>query len=277
MIMTFKKLVVSTIVKDEEKLIGDCLISVQKQSYPFLVHVVVDDYSEDQTVSMIRKLNLENVEILSSKYPKLPRQHGFHQLRLRQQAIEECTLLIPDWDYLLNLDADCVLPKNYCSQLIQELESNPNLAITGAKHLRTPTTVETSFKLRGCNHIVKRSFFDHCLKAGKNYANILGERLLEHHGWIYGWETKTFPLMVKQGRETGQGWVNGFMKGVYDFQLGDPWFVSLVNLRRFSRENFMRLLGWIVAKVRGEKQYFSKSEVKRLRKFFIDYYIKKIR
>ena len=279
MTMTSKKLVATTIVKDEEQLIGNCLSSVQNQSYPISLHLIVDDHSEDRTVQAIKEMSFKNLKVCNSKYPKLPRQYGYHQLRLRQQAIEESTQLMPDWGYLLNIDADCFLEKNYCETLIHELEKNNKLGIAGAKYLTTPSQVEltSSIRVRGCNHIVKRSFFDYCLKAGKNYANILGERLLEHHAWIHGWETKTFPLIVSQARETGQNGVTGFEKGIYDFQLGDPWFVSLVNLRRFSRENFMRLLGWFTGKFRGEKQYFSKSEVKRLRKFFIDYYIKKIR
>jgi len=268
--MTYEKLVAVTPAKNEEQFIEKCVLSVLNQTYPVLLHVVVDDGSEDRTPEIVKGISDNRVKLIPSGLRKGVKQHGIRPHLVQQVGIDAIMNLVPDWQYLLLLDGDCWLPPTYCKSMIAEMVEDPKLAMVGARYLKTPKELEktSSIHVRSSNHIIRRKFYDECLRDRRNYASQHGEILLERYAWIKGWEVKTVPVTAYSGRETGITVGDPFIKGEHDYRLGTPLLVLLLGLRRPSKGKLIQTFGWIVAELRKEKQYFTPKETQMLRRFF---------
>jgi len=277
MTMRYEKLVAVTPVKNEEEHIFKCVNSVLNQTYPITLYVIVDDYSDDRTRMIVEKFNDRRIHLIFSGLKKAVKQHGLRPHLVQQIGINEVTKLIPDWKYLLLLDGDCWIPTKYCEKIIQEMKKDPKLAMGGAMYLKTPKGIEKSglTHVRSANHIIRREFYNECLKSGKNYATLHGELLLERFAWINGWKVKTFPIVAYCGRETGITVKNPFLKGIYDYKLGTPLINMLISLRA-NREKILKFAGWTFARISRKEKYFSKSEIKRLHSYFYHNLFKKL-
>jgi glycosyltransferase involved in cell wall biosynthesis len=267
--MTYK-LVAVTPAKNEEQFIEKCVSSVLNQTYPVLLHLVVDDGSEDRTQDIVKNIADRRVKLITSELRKQPKQHGLRPHLVQHIGINALMNLVPDWQFLLLLDGDCWLPPTYCKSLLAEMEENPRLAMIGARYLKTPKKVEKTslMHVRSSNHIIRRRFFDACVKIGRNYASQHGELLLERYAWINGWDTKTVPITVYCGRETGITVGDPLIKGEQDYRLGTPLLVLLLGLRMVSIEKYKQFFGWIIADLRKETRFFSPKETRTLRRFF---------
>jgi glycosyltransferase involved in cell wall biosynthesis len=268
--MTYKKLVAVTPVKNEEQFIEKCVSSVLNQTYPVLLHLVVDDSSEDRTPEIVKSIPDKRIKLIASGLRRRSKQHGLRPHLVQQVGMDAMMNLVPDWQFLLLIDGDCWLPPTYCESLIAEMEENPKLAMVGARYLKTPKKVEKTslIHVRSSNHIIRRKFYDECVKGGRNYASQHGEILLERYAWINGWEIKTVPVTVYCGRETGITVGDPFVKGKQDYRLGTPLLVLLFSLRKPSKKSFLQFFGWIIADLKKETQYFSPKETQMLRRFF---------
>lgn len=56
---------VLTVTKNSQKTIKDCLLSVDKQTYPNVEHIVVDGSSDDDTLNLVSKFKLSRGAVLS--------------------------------------------------------------------------------------------------------------------------------------------------------------------------------------------------------------------
>jgi len=268
--MKYEKLVAVTPVKDEEQFIEKCVSSVLSQTYPVLLHVVVDDGSEDKTPEIVKNISDSRVKLVSSGLRRRVKQHGIRPHLVQQVGIDIMIGLVPDWQYLLLLDGDCWIPSTYCERLIAEMKKNPKVSMVGARFLKTPRNMEktSSIHVRSSNHIIRRRFYDECLRDKRNYASQHGEILLERYAVINGWSVKTIHITAFSGRETGVTVGDPFIRGEHDYLLGTPLLILLLGLRRPSKEKLVQTFGWIIAELRRETRYFTPKETRMLQRFF---------
>ena len=84
--------------KNEEKNLARCLESVMKQTYPKIEIIVVDNFSDDDTVAIARKFT----EHVYEKGPERSAQRNFGAMKCKGK-------------YILYLDADMILAKDVVS------------------------------------------------------------------------------------------------------------------------------------------------------------------
>lgn len=261
------KLVAVSNARDEEENIRGCLNSIRIQSYPVALHVIINDYSVDKTVSIVEKYQEDNpttnVVIVDSNAGEGEYQHGLRQHIVAQAGMDNATKLIHDWRYLVRIDADIRIPHYYCERLISKMNHDPRIGMVGGRYLSTPSKLEitSDTHVRGSNHIIRRSFYNHCVQFNRNYATPHGEILLERHALIYGWKTRTYPLTAWETRDTGISNPDQYLRGIQAYCLGESLLPSLVLLRKRPRKYLLRLAGYIRAIVRSPPRYFTKKEI----------------
>jgi glycosyltransferase involved in cell wall biosynthesis len=121
------KYVALTSGRNEEKYIEQTLNAVMQLNPPPEVYVVVDDGSNDKTYEIIsNKKEIHLIKLVNPRHPV----RGVNLAWALNAGIEKVMKLIPDWDFLLKVDADSVIPQDYFSRLFLEFEKNPRLGIS---------------------------------------------------------------------------------------------------------------------------------------------------
>lgn len=112
-----KKLVsVNILTHNGEKLINPCLDSVLKQTYPDIDILIIDNASKDNTLK-----NIHNINIIKNK-----KNLGFakaHNIGIKKSK----------GDYILCLNQDVVLDKDFVKNTVKRLEKNKKAAAVQAK------------------------------------------------------------------------------------------------------------------------------------------------
>lgn len=114
---------------NEEAFLADTLTSVLRQSLLPKKVVVVNDNSDDGTGKIIEEFKqlsslVHQVNHTSSEN-HMP---GSKVIKAFNKGLEE---LDTDYDFLVKLDADCVLPDNYFERLAYVFKGNPKVGIAG--------------------------------------------------------------------------------------------------------------------------------------------------
>lgn len=258
-----------TVAKNEEKSIGSCIFSVLNQTYHVSEYFILDDYSNDRTSEIVSKFNTKRIKLIHAKdlgIPEQPRQHGSRIHLLQNRLIETSG----DWEYLLNVDADTILPFDYCEKIINLMKNDKYLVLAGSNLLITPkkTEVTTDTHVRGSNYIVKRWFFDLFKQRGFSLENPFGEVLLERFAFASNLKVKSIPLNVIETRDTGVTSIGYFFDGICLYILGSPFLTMLLSLRKFEKRNLKLFLGWLSAFICRKKQLFTSEELRNIRRFY---------
>ncbi len=106
---------------NEEKYIEEVIDSILKQTIKPKMFLIVDDNSSDRTLEIIRE---KKVQVLQLKNPK---SEDLFKNRCNAFKVGLVKVLESDPLFIFKLDADSVVPPNYCELLIQELEKNPEI------------------------------------------------------------------------------------------------------------------------------------------------------
>lgn len=114
---------------NEGKFISHNLHSVVKQTLPPFKVVVVNDHSTDQTESIIDQFAAKHPFIvkrnITSSSEHLP---GSKVINAFNKGLEH---LDPDYDFLVKLDADTILPPDYFKKISQIFHDNPQVGLAG--------------------------------------------------------------------------------------------------------------------------------------------------
>ena len=114
-----------TIAHNEEKFIEEAIKSVLAQRPKPNLYIIVDDKSTDETSTIIEKYPVLYMRI---EEPRLF-LGSMNMQRALTKGIQRATDLVPDWEYLLKVDADSIIPTNYFLQLHSRMEKYPDLGI----------------------------------------------------------------------------------------------------------------------------------------------------
>ena len=119
------KLTIGICVKNAEKTIRDTIHSVLNQDFPheLIRIIVVDGQSEDGTLEIIKEIlsksNMRSIILGENK------GLGF----ARQMVVDNA-----EGDYIVWVDGDMILPKDYVRKQVEFMEINPKVGIATASH-----------------------------------------------------------------------------------------------------------------------------------------------
>jgi len=123
------KVTIGFCVKNSEVTVKEAIDSVVSQDYPheLMELIVVDGYSKDKTISIVEK-RLSNTDINVEFFYE---NEGLGEAR---QIVVNNAL----GDYIIWVDGDIVLGKNYITKLVELMDRNPHLAVArGRFRMRT--------------------------------------------------------------------------------------------------------------------------------------------
>jgi glycosyltransferase involved in cell wall biosynthesis len=258
------------VAKNEEKFLVSSLNSIFKQTKSPDMLYFVDDFSDDKTGEIARKFDkLQYFHAKDFGFIKQNRQHGKRIHCLQNKALMR--FLRNEWKYLMVIDADIVLPKDYCRQVINHIIKT-GCVMVGPKYVETPTKVEvsTDTHIRGCAYIVTKSFINFCLRRGLHLGTQYGEVLWERLALANGYKVRALPIKVYQMRETGITSEGSFNDGRNLYRLGTP-FPALLSLRGFSLKRF---IGYVYALLHQETSLLSKTERRNLFRRYLNMKVK---
>lgn len=257
-----KCLIVVTPAKNEEKFILHTIKAVLNQTYPVTAHVILDDFSTDRTIEVIEGLHDSRLHVIRKEKENIPYTHGVTMrvpARVHKVAPDLHAFIdqnFPDWDYLVKLDADTIIPPHYCETIIRHMEHDSLLVMAGARYLRTPAKTEKAPLIhnRNCNHIIQGWFYRKAELNGITYNGIHGEIALERYAWSMGYKAMPIesltavelrPTSIKES-ELDLKWY--YIKGMEQFRLGIPLFALIIHLPlNFGRRRIYALSGWFHA------------------------------
>jgi glycosyltransferase involved in cell wall biosynthesis len=194
---------------NEEAFLADTLNSVLRQSLPPKRVVVVNDNSSDGTEGVINGfLNLsERIQKLNTTSSD---QHmpGSKVINAFKKGLD---LLDADYDFIVKLDADIILPDNYFERIAYIFRGNPKVGIAGGFIYE-----QIAFNEWELNHPMNRnhvrgaikSYSKNCFTAINGLKNAMGwdtldELLAQYHNFeIFTDDT----LHVKHLRPTGNAY-----------------------------------------------------------------------
>jgi len=117
-------------VRNEEKNIADCLNSIFANAhfdFERLQVIVIDDYSEDNTVNVVQNFNHPNVHLLSLKESFESSSTSFLKINAFKKAALNLGLQHAKGDYIIQLDGDVLLTNNYLQTIDDFIRSTaPN-------------------------------------------------------------------------------------------------------------------------------------------------------
>ena len=125
-----RKVAIGVVVRNCEDYLRDAIESVAEQDYPHsLMEIVfVDDGSEDDTFSIVRD-SVSTIDILAKV---------FHTSWKGLGNARNMVLANANADFVLWVDGDMVLSKNFVSKLVNFMNRNPEVAIAKGKQALEP-------------------------------------------------------------------------------------------------------------------------------------------
>jgi glycosyltransferase involved in cell wall biosynthesis len=119
------KVTIGLCVKNNAATIRDAIESIITQEYPheLMEVILVDGYSQDRTVSIAEKL-LSGSDIKARIFFE-DKGLGF----ARQVVVDNAV-----GDYIIWVDGDMILPKDFVKKQVEFMEKNPKVGIASAKH-----------------------------------------------------------------------------------------------------------------------------------------------
>lgn len=198
-------------VHNEEKFIRKTLQSVVGQTVlPYEV-MIVNDNSTDGTSRIIQEFaeNYPFIKAIHSGSESTAHEPGTKIVNAFYKGLEK---IEPQWDVIVKLDADAVLPENYFEKIIQTFRSNPDIGIAGGI-----ATIEKNGEwvyekignkkqVRGPFKSYSRPCFEKIGGLKKSIGWDTVDELLAHY---YGFEVMVIPeLEVKLLKPTGTDYKN---------------------------------------------------------------------
>jgi glycosyltransferase involved in cell wall biosynthesis len=208
--------------RNEKKYIEQAIKGVLSQNPPPDAYVVVDDGSTDGTPQILEEYR--EVHVVRLENPRHPTR-GVNLAWALNAGVKRATELVPDWEYLLKVDADSVIPPRYFNQLLDKFREIPGLGVTSGtpqdeKVWRGRASDGAKVYRRGCwddvRHFVPCNAFD-------TVALLQAKR----HGWV----VESFPRirytqLRTWRRESLRRWI---LSGRSRYYMGFPvWHTFLV-------------------------------------------------
>jgi len=178
--------------RNEEKIISNTIDALLNQELKPKKIILVNDGSKDNTSHVASSLGCEVIDL---PYDGI---HGLDELKMANVYNVGLKNLKEGFDYILELSSDHILPSNYISDIVNEMEKNSKLVISSGKI--EGEEYQNSSIPRGSGRLIKSNFYK---EVGMNWPKKYGaESYFVFKAWELGYKTSVFDILTK-ARKTG--------------------------------------------------------------------------
>ncbi len=284
------KTVLITPFLNEETVIGDLIKSVIAQELQPAKWVLVDDGSSDNSVNIIKKITKDKdwISLVQLDHKSQKRSIGAKIINAFNSGL--ATISINDYDIIMKLDADLILPENYIKEITRQFTKNPSIGLCGGVcglvekgeiKLERKTNLD---HVRGALKAYRRE----CFQEIGGLVNRMGWDSVDEYKTRYkNWEVKVLPdLMVTHLKETNiktgytrASFKNGIM--LYTIRFDFPLLMTNV-LKRFLWKPYIIqglaiLFGYCYAFLFREEKIIDKKLGKFIRKYRYSKIVEKLK
>lgn len=261
---------------DEELYIAQTLKSLVSQTQKPSRVVVVDDHSNDRTakiaMSYVEKFEFIDLVHKESDSAHLPGSKVVKAFNLGLNDLDE------NYDVIVKLDADLILPSNYFEKILQAFESDPKIGMAGGFAYIDKSGNWELESLADKDHIrgAFKAYRKECFKDIGGLRTAMGwdtadELLAQYHGWKIHTDQS---LIVKHLKPTGANYNQEarYKQGESFYTLGYGLAITLVAsaklaIKKKQPKLFLDYIkGFQMAKNNGAKMLVTEEEAEFIRK-----------
>jgi len=266
------KYIAISVVKNEERNISDMVGSVLNQTIPPRAFIIIDGGSTDRTQEILERLfkPYPSTLLLPLVVPDDPKLHKWeNQRNATHLAVKVAETGTPDWEWLLTIDGDVVLPPDYVERLTSDLWRYVGI-VSGVPH--------GGSVWRGRASNVARLYRRECWEQINGLAPVLHWdtwAILEAYRWgflVRSDPTVKFIERRPSTRESLHEWyLSGWARHFLGFPLPHTVFAGLTHIS----ENppilgaLVMFFTQLVLSVTGRRRPFDKDYYKKTRNIII--------
>jgi len=279
-----KSYVIITPAKDEEGFIEHTLESICAQTLRPNQWIIVNDGSSDNTAIIVKNYQMKYpwIRLVTNDNKFEKRLSGAKVVRAFYRGYNE--LKNHEYEFIVKLDADLILPENYFEKVSAAFRENANIGLCGGycvseKNGRLIKDRTAKDHIRGALKAYKKQ----CFKDIDGLKDVLGwDGLDEMTASYLGWEIKQLPIEVVHLRETNKEYkplLRRFHSGMAYFRTGYGLILTILKavFWGFRRPYVVGGLVFIVGYLAGVIKCEEKIGDKDMRKFFRRFKYNRIR
>jgi len=261
------KYIIITPAKDEAAFISKTIESVINQTLQPVEWIIVDDRSKDTTNEIVKSyaLNHKMIKVIKTSDNR-DRSGGSKVVDAFYTGLE--VKETKDYDFLVKLDADLILPADYFEKIAECFLKNPKMGLCGGYCINEANgvfkrEVSASYHIRGAFKSLRRECFE---DIGGFKRIWFWDGVDEMEAMYKGWETKVLEIPVIHLRPTTAIYnkrEHAYKSGYESFRMGNTVLLALIRtgFKFFNKPYFIYgyyyLKGFIKAKLKNEDKYFN--------------------
>lgn len=263
---------------NEESHIGKTLDSIVNQSLLPSEVVVVNDNSTDKTVEIIQffVINHSFIKTINSDSNSTKHEPGTKIIEAFYKGFETIN---PEWDFIVKLDADVILPNDYFETVAEEFQRNPKAGIVGGIALIEKNekwiyeNIGNKKQVRGPFKAYSKVCFDKIGGLKKSIGWDTADELLAR---FHGFDVMVLEnLEVKLQRPTGQDYqkIHGKKTGTTFYKLDYGWAISFIAATKaaWNKKSVSLLFsiskGYLAAALNNDNKIVTNLERRFIRKY----------
>ncbi|MCA0430158.1 MAG: glycosyltransferase family 2 protein [Bacteroidetes bacterium] len=231
--MNRNRIAIITPVKNESIFIKDTIDSVINQNLLPIEWIIVDDNSEDNTFEIINNKikNYNWIKAIKFFGNESTRSGGSKVVRAFKYGYGQ---LKNEYDYVMKLDGDLILPSNYLERMIEEFNNFSNLGICGGQILNKFSETDfrlekvSDFHVRGALKMFRKNCWDQ-IGGFKEVWNWDGLDVMEAQ--FKGWETRSINVPVIHLRPTTSAYdpvEHAYKSGYEAYKMGSNFTLTII-------------------------------------------------
>lgn len=261
---------------NEEKFIGNALKSIVQQTYLPKEVIVVNDNSTDATEEIVQGFveNYSFIKMTHSESNQTTHEPGTKIINAFYKGFEN---LNSNWDVIVKLDADVILPSDYFEKIIQTFQSDKKIGIAGGIAMIEENgnwiyeKIGNKKQVRGPFKSYSKDCFE---KIGGLKKSIGWDTVDELLAKYYGFEVKVLPeLEVKLQKPTGKNYqkIHGKKTGEGFYKMDYGWWISVVAALKASTIKkspllfFTMMKSFLKSSLNADSKIVTKEEGKFIR------------
>lgn len=269
-----KTFVIITPVKNEAKFVKETLNSVINQTIKPNLWILVNDGSTDNTAQIINEycLKFSWIKTINLENKNEERSGGSKVVNAFYNGLR--TVNINNYNFIVKLDGDLILPKNYFETLLNEFENDKKLGICGGTIYNSYSEYDlriekvADFHVRGALKMIRKECWLQ-INGFKEVWNWDGLDIMEAQ--FYGWKTRSIDIPVIHLRPTTSAYnlvEHSYKSGYEAYKMGADCKLTLIRtIRKISTKPYFKISsayfkGYLTAKKNKETIIVAESLAK---------------
>jgi len=262
---------------NEEEFLHQTLESLAEQTFFPQKVIVVNDASKDGTLELANSFSKKHpwLKVVSTKSEPVHRP-GAKVIRAFNEGLRR---LDEDFDILMKLDADILLPKNYLETITHHFKSNPKIGMTAGFACVEKEGQWVVENLTDTDHIrgALKAYRKECFTAIGGLQEAMGwDTLDEILVRYFGWEIKTdIRLLAKHLKPTGERYQtkSGSLQGEVFYRLHYGLFLTKIAVLKLAWRKksmvyfFNAIRGYFSAWISNQPKLLTQDQGKFHRKY----------